>query len=238
MKSITIKGTKRKELGKSSSKKLRNEGNVPCVLYGDAEPIHFYSNETDFKKLVYTPNAHTVNIELYEKNKFNAIMQDIQFHPLTDRIVHIDFYQLSDDKEVSIDIPVRLEGQAPGVLNSGGMLTRNKRKLKVRALPKNLPDYILADISNLELGDKIYTSDLKNDLYTFLHSDSTVVSQVITSRASMILEEPETEETEETAAEGAEATQTEEGEKKAEGETKDDSSKKEEDSKGADSKDQ
>ena len=238
MKSITIKGTKRKELGKSSSKKLRNEGKVPCVLYGDTEPIHFYSNEIDFKKLVYTPNAHTVNIELNEKNKFNAIMQDIQFHPLTDRIVHIDFYQLSDDKEVSIDIPVRLEGQAPGVLNSGGMLTRNKRKLKVRALPKNLPDHILADISNLELGDKIYTSDLKNDLYAFLHSESTVVSQVITSRASMILEEPTTEDTDQTTAEGAEATPTEGGDKKAEGETKDDSSKKEGDSKEVDPKGQ
>ena len=100
------------------------------------------------------------------------------------------------------------------------MLTRNKRKLKVRALPKNLPDYILVDISNLELGDKIYTSNLKNDHYTFLHSDSTVVSQVITSRASMILEEPTPEETEETAAEGSEATPTEEGDKKAEGEIK------------------
>ena len=141
MKSITIKGSKRTELGKSSSKKLRNEDKVPCILYGAGEPIHFYSNEIDFKKLVYTPDAHTVNIELGEKNQFNAIMQDIQFHPVTDRILHIDFYQLSDDKEVSIDIPVRLEGQAPGVLNSGGTLARNKSKLKVRALPKNLPDF-------------------------------------------------------------------------------------------------
>ena len=100
MKSITIKGSIRKELGKSSSKKLRNEGKVPCILYGDGEPIHFYSNEIDFKKLVYTPDAHTVNIELDEKNHFYAIMQDIQFHPLTDKIIHIDFYQLSEDKEV------------------------------------------------------------------------------------------------------------------------------------------
>lgn len=232
MKSITIKGSKRKELGKSSSKKLRNEGKVPCVLYGDGEPIHFYSSEIDFKKLVYTPDAHTVNIELGEKKQFNAIMQDIQFHPVTDSIIHIDFYQLSEDKEVSIDIPVRLEGQAPGVLNSGGMLTRNKRKLKVRALPKNLPDSILVDISNLELGDKIYTSNLKNDHYTFLHSDSTVVTQVITSRASMILEEPETEETEETS----ETSQTGDGDKKAEDGNKE-GEKKEDEKKEGDSKD-
>tara|TARA_B100001029_G_scaffold39055_1_gene30185 strand:- start:7506 stop:8222 length:717 start_codon:yes stop_codon:yes gene_type:complete len=238
MKSITIKGSIRKELGKSSSKKLRNEGKVPCILYGDGEPIHFYSNEIDFKKLVYTPDAHTVNIELDEKNQFNAIMQDIQFHPLTDRIIHIDFYQLSEDKEVSIDIPVRLEGQAPGVLNSGGMLARNKRKLKVRALPKNLPDSILVDISNLELGDKIYTSNLKNDHYTFLHSDSTVVTQVITSRASMILEEPETEETEETeeTSETSETSQTGDGDKKAEDGNKE-GEKKEDEKKEGDSKD-
>lgn len=232
MKSIAIKGSKRKELGKSSSKKLRNEGKVPCVLYGDGDPIHFYSSEIDFKKLVYTPDAHTVNIELGEKKQFNAIMQDIQFHPVTDSIIHIDFYQLSEDKEVSIDIPVRLEGQAPGVLNSGGMLTRNKRKLKVRALPKNLPDSILVDISNLELGDKIYTSNLKNDHYTFLHSDSTVVTQVITSRASMILEEPETEETEETS----ETSQTGDGDKKAEDGNKE-GEKKEDEKKEGDSKD-
>ena len=129
-------------------------------------------------------------------------MQDIQFHPLTDRILHVDFYQLFDDKEVSMNIPVKIEGAAPGVLNSGGVLSRNKRKLRVKALPANLPDYIIADISKLELGNKLYTSELQSDNYTFLHPDNTVVCQVRTSRASIIEEEVvETEATEE----GAEA---------------------------------
>ena len=208
MKSITINGSKRESVGKVATKALRNAGRVPCVLYGGGEPLHFSAPELDFSKLVYTPNAHTVEITLEDGSKIAAIMQDIQFHPLTDRILHVDFYQLFDDKEVSMNIPVRIEGAAPGVLNSGGVLSRNKRKLRVKALPANLPDFIIADISKLELGNKLYTSELQSDKYTFLHPDNTVVCQVRTSRASIIEEEVETEATEEGAEapkEGAEA---------------------------------
>lgn len=202
MKSITINGSKRESVGKVATKALRNAGRVPCVLYGGGEPLHFSAPELDFSKLVYTPNAHTVEITLEDGSKIAAIMQDIQFHPLTDRILHVDFYQLFDDKEVSMNIPVKIEGAAPGVLNSGGVLSRNKRKLRVKALPANLPDFIIADISKLELGNKLYTSELQSDKYTFLHPDNTVVCQVRTSRASIIEEEVvETEATEE----GAEA---------------------------------
>ncbi len=203
MKSITINGSKRESVGKVATKALRNAGRVPCVLYGGGEPLHFSAPELDFSKLVYTPNAHTVEITLEDGSKIAAIMQDIQFHPLTDRILHVDFYQLFDDKEVSMNIPVRIEGAAPGVLNSGGVLSRNKRKLRVKALPANLPDFIIADISKLELGNKLYTSELESDNYTFLHPDNTVVCQVRTSRAS-IIEEEEVVETEGTE-EGAEA---------------------------------
>ena len=123
-------------------------------------------------------------------------------HPLTDKILHIDFYQIFDDKEVSMDIPVKIEGAAPGVLNSGGVLSRNRRKLRIKALPKNLPDFLTADVSKLELGNKLYTSELKNELFTILHPDNTVVCQVRTSRASLIDEELEAEETDETTEEG------------------------------------
>ena len=209
MKSITINGSKRESVGKVATKALRNAGRVPCVLYGGGEPLHFSAPELDFSKLVYTPNAHTVEIILEDGSKIAAIMQDIQFHPLTDRILHVDFYQLFDDKEVSMNIPVKIEGAAPGVLNSGGVLSRNKRKLRVKALPANLPDYIIADISKLELGNKLYTSDLQSDNYIFLHPDNTVVCQVRTSRASIkeeAVEETEgTEASAETAKEGAPA---------------------------------
>ena len=203
MKSITINGSKRESVGKVATKALRNAGRVPCVLYGGGEPLHFSAPELDFSKLVYTPNAHTVEITLEDGSKIAAIMQDIQFHPLTDRILHVDFYQLFDDKEVSMNIPVKIEGAAPGVLNSGGVLSRNKRKLRVKALPANLPDFIIADISKLELGNKLYTSELQSEDYTILHPDNTVVCQVRTSRAS-IIEEEEVVETEATE-EGAEA---------------------------------
>ncbi len=207
MKSITINGSKRESVGKVATKALRNAGQVPCVLYGGETPVHFAADEREFAKLVYTPNAHTVVVDLGNNGTFNAILHDIQFHPVSDKILHIDFYQLFEDKEVSMDIPVVLKGAAPGVLNSGGVLSRNKRKLRVRAIPTNLPDTIEADISALELGNKLYVTELANEAFKFLHPDNTVVCQVRTSRTSIKAEEGEEVEG---AEEGAEETATEE----------------------------
>ena len=206
MKSITINGSKRESVGKKATKALRNAEMVPCVLYGEKEPLHFAAKELDFSKSIYTPNAHTVVIKT-EDGTFDAVLQDIQFHPVTDKILHIDFYQLNEGKEISINIPVVVEGAAPGVLNSGGTLILNKRKLRVRALPKNLPDVIIADISKLELGNKLYTAELASDDYSFLHPDNTVVCQVKTSRASIkevVVEDTQTAEDTEEASEAAE----------------------------------
>ena len=204
MKSITIKGSKRESVGKVATKALRNADKVPCVLYGGDNPLHFSANELDFSKLVYTPNAHTVVLDINGDQKINAILQDIQFHPVSDKILHVDFYQLSEDKEVNMEIPVVIEGSAPGVLLEGGTLEISKRKLKVRALPKNLPDFINVDISSLKLGNKILTADLESEDFSILHPENTVVCKIRTSRASMSLEE-EVEEGE--VAEEAEATQ-------------------------------
>lgn len=197
MKSITINGSKRESVGKKSVKALRNADMVPCVIYGKNNPVHFAAKELDFSKLIYTPNAHTVVIKLDGNTTINAILQDIQFHPVSDRILHVDFYEVSEDKEISISIPVQIEGAAPGVLNSGGTLVLSKRKLRVRSLVKNLPDTIIVDISNLEIGGKLYTADIKNDLYSFLHPDNTVICKVRTSRTSIKEEDTGTEETEE-----------------------------------------
>jgi large subunit ribosomal protein L25 len=146
-------------------------------------------------------------------------LQDIQFHPVSDKILHIDFYQLFDDKEVSMNIPVVIKGAAPGVLNSGGVLSRNKRKLKVRALPANLPDIIEADISELELGDKLYVTELADEKFKFLHPDNTVVCQVRTSRVSLQIEDEV-----EGAEEGAEGVEVADG---AEGSTEESTSSEE-----------
>jgi large subunit ribosomal protein L25 len=209
MKSITIKGSKRESVGKVATKALRNADKVPCVLYGSENPLHFSANELDFSKLVYTPNAHTVVLDIEGGQKINAILQDIQFHPVNDKILHVDFYQLSDDKEVNMEIPVIIEGAAPGVMLEGGTLMVNKRKLKVRALPNNLPDSIAVDISELKLGNKISIADLVSGDFTILHPDNTVVCKVRTSRASMSIEEEEE----------VEGEATSEGEATAEGES-------------------
>ena len=202
MKSITIKGSQRESVGKKATKALRNAGQVPCVLYGGDTPVHFSAGELAFSKLVYTANAHTVVIALENGKSYNAILQDIQFHPVTDRILHVDFYQLFENKEVTMDIPVLFVGNSRGVRN-GGVLRKNKRSLRVKALPANLPDFIEADITPLRIGHKLYITTLENDAYKFMHPDNTVVCQVRRSR--VVIEDDEDEALEDAAAEGAEA---------------------------------
>lgn len=205
MQAITIKGSERESVGKLSTKALRNAEKVPCVLYGGEKPIHFSADEISFKGLVYTSNAHTVVIELEGHQPYEAVLQDIQFHPVTDRILHIDFFQLFEDKAVSMNIPVRLEGNSPGVRNGGRLLFR-KRKLTVRALPANLPDAIMVDISKLRIGGTISVGDVKTEEYTFLHPDNTSIVQVKASRNAVADDEDEEEGAE--AAEAAEAAAT------------------------------
>ena len=180
MKSITIKGSKRESVGKTASKALRNAGMVPCVIYGGEQPLHFSAEEKAFKSLVYTPNVYTASIDIDGK-VIPAILQDIQFHPVSDSITHVDFYQLFENKEITMNIPVNLIGKSKGVA-IGGALRHNVRKAKVKALPANLPDFIEADITELEIGNKLYITALKNEKYTILHPDNTVVAQVRMSR--------------------------------------------------------
>ena len=204
MKSITINGSQRESVGKKSTKALRNAGQVPCVLYGGDQPLHFSAPELAFSKLVYTPDAHTVVIALDNGTSINAIMQDIQFHPVTDKILHVDFYQIFDDKEITMNIPVHIIGTSKGILN-GGVLRRNLRKLRVKAIPANLPDFIEADITPLKIGGKLYITALENEAYKFLHPDNTVVCQVRRSRASMNAE-IEDEDDDEAAASAEDAS--------------------------------
>lgn len=202
MKSLTLQGNKRESVGKTATRALRNADQVPCVLYGGGEPIHFATAELNFKNLVYTSDAHIVELHLDSGEKVNAILQDIQFHPVTDRILHADFYQLHDDKPVTIEVPVRLTGRSRGVVN-GGVLRFNMRKLKVRALPANLPDEILVDITEMRIGHKKYVESLRTDAFELIHPDNAVVVAVRTSRNAVDLDEDEEEEGEEGAAEGA-----------------------------------
>jgi len=192
MKSITINGSQRESVGSKATKALRNAGQVPCVLYGGDKSVHFSAAELAFSKLVYTPNAHTVVIELEGGETYNAILQDIQFHPVTDRILHVDFYQVFENKEITMDIPVNYIGNPRGVRN-GGVLRKNKRSLRVKALPGNLPDYIDANIEDLKIGNKLYITKLATDDYTFMHPDNTVVCLVRRSRAAVVLDDEDDE---------------------------------------------
>lgn len=208
MKSITIKGSKRESVGKKASKALRNAGMIPCVIYGGDTTIQFSASAVDFKPLVYTPNVFTAKIEFEDGVTVNAILQDIQFHPVSDNILHVDFYQLFEDKEITMNIPVKLVGTAPGVMG-GGALRFNLRKLKVRALPANLPDFINANISKLKIGSKLYVTALASKNFTIMHPDNSVVAQVRMARSAskddMITDE---EDQEEEGGENTEAGET------------------------------
>ena len=200
MKSITIKGSERESVGKVATKALRNAGLVPCVLYGGNQAVHFSAEVMAFKNLVYTPNAHTVEIDLGKGKSFQAVLQDIQVHPVSDKILHIDFFQLFDDKEITMEVPVKIVGKSKGVM-AGGDLRLNTRKLKVKALPKNLPDFIEADITPLDMGNKLYVTKVASPDYKIMHPDNTVICQVKISRAAMKAAQ-EAAKAEKTAAKG------------------------------------
>lgn len=204
MKSITIQGAKRESVGKKSTRALRNAELVPCVVYGGKEPISFSTEEKAFTNLVYTPDAHTVELVIDGEN-IPAVLQDIQFHPVTDKILHADFYQLSDDKPVVMEVPVKFTGRAKGVV-AGGVLRESFRKVKLKSLPANLPDCVEVDVTPLEIGNKIYIGDLKKENYTFMHPDNAVIVAVKTSRNAMQEETEEEAEGEETTEEGGEET--------------------------------
>ncbi len=200
MKSITIQGAKRESVGKKSTKALRDAELVPCVVYGGNGPLNFSAEEKAFKNLVYTPEAHTVELVI-DGETIPAVLQDIQFHPITDQILHADFYQLSEDKPVVIDVPVRITGRAKGVV-AGGVLRQTFRKLKLKAIPANLPDEIVVDVTPLKIGNKLYIGDIKNENYTFMHPDNAVIVAVRMSRTALKGGAVDDEDEEETTAEG------------------------------------
>ncbi|WP_109301647.1 50S ribosomal protein L25/general stress protein Ctc [Aquimarina sp. AU474] len=201
MKSLTINASQRESVGKKATKALRNAGQVPCVIYGGDTIVHFAAPEIAFKNLVYTPDVHTVVIALDNGTKINAILQDIQFHPVTDKIIHIDFVEIFDNKPITMEIPFRTVGSSRGVRN-GGVLRFNLRRIKVKGLASKLPDVIEGDITQLKIGNKLSVTDIASDDFTILHPENTVVCMVKTSRVAVEEEEDEEEEGAAATAEG------------------------------------
>jgi large subunit ribosomal protein L25 len=181
MKAIEIIGFKRANLGKAEAKQLRADSNVPCVLYGGKEQVHFFSPMILFRDLVYTPDVHVVNLNV-EGTEYKAILQDIQFHPVSEVILHADFLELKDNTPVKMDIPLKFEGTAPGVIVGGKLLVKF-RTVKIKALPKDLPDFISVDINKLELGKSIKVGDIKVDNVEILTSPLVTIATVEVPRA-------------------------------------------------------
>jgi large subunit ribosomal protein L25 len=203
MRTIEITGSFRKELGKKSSRELRNSNNVPCVIYGGKENIHFYTHENNFNKLVYTPDAHLVKLSI-EGKEYEAVMKEIQFHPVTDKIIHIDFTEVSDNKPITINIPVRITGDAAGV-KAGGKLRLKMRSLAVRGLVNDIPDYLTVDVTDLKIHQSVKVGDLSFNKIELLDSRKLMVVSVATSRVAQKTEEVEAEAEAAPATDGAEA---------------------------------
>ena len=204
MKTLAISAKSRDKVGKSNTRQLRNQGNVPCVLYGGEKQVCFYAHENEFRKLVYTPDVFIVELDIDGEVK-RCIMQDIQFHPVSDKILHIDFLEVFDDKPITVSIPVILNGLAIGVRNGGNLMFR-RRKIITRGLASNLPDAIEIDIENVKIGEFIYIKDISLDGCQFLAPDNAVVVGVKTARGA-IEEESEEEENEESSDEKADESE-------------------------------
>jgi large subunit ribosomal protein L25 len=181
MKTVEIIGFKRANLTKAEMNNLRYAGNTPCVVYGGGINIPFTAPTSLFTDLVYTPEARFVTLNI-EGTIYKAIKQEVQFHPVNDMLVHVDFLLLDETKEVKMDIPVKLSGTAAGVLK-GGKLVQRLTHLKVKALPNNMPEFITIDITNLEVGKSARVSDINAENIIILKSPSVPIASVETTRA-------------------------------------------------------
>jgi large subunit ribosomal protein L25 len=210
MKTLAINVKERGNVGKTNTRALRNQGNVPCVLYGGEKQVTFYAHENDFRKLVYTPDTFVVELDI-DGTVTKAIMQDIQFHPVTDKILHIDFLEVFDNKAITVSIPVNLNGTAIGVKNGGNLMFR-RSKIITKGLVANLPNSIELNIEHLNIGMFTYIKDITVEGCELIAPGNSVVVGVKTARA--VVEEEVEEEVEQGAegdapGEGAEAPSAE-----------------------------
>ena len=189
MKSINVKGTTRTETGKKATREIRKAGAVPCNLYGEAKKdgkpvaLSFSATQEELRKLVYSPDIYSVNLTIDDK-ECKAIMKELQFHPVTDKLLHIDFYEITETKPIVMEVPIKLNGLAEGV-RSGGKLSANVRKLKVRAPYTAIPEHLNIDVTNLGLGKTIKVADLSFEGLEMITSPSVVVCQVKMTRSAI-----------------------------------------------------
>ncbi len=200
MKTIVIKGHKRETLGKKESKKLRAQEIVPAVLYGGEEVVHFSVPFKELRSLVYSPNVYLLDLDI-DGEIYPAIMQDIQWHPVDEQVLHVDFFKIEADKPIKIEVPVTVTGHAKGI-QQGGKLKVNLRRLKVKALAKDLPDAINVDVTELEIGNSVKVGEIEAGELELLDTKSNVVVAVNVTRLAKAAAEGSEEETEGEEAEG------------------------------------
>jgi len=210
MKTVFINGSLRESVGKKDAKKLRKNGLVPCVIYGGKTQKHFSVPEISFKNIVFTPEIAFIDIDL-NGEKHHTILQDIQYHPVTDKILHADFLEIFD-KPITMKVPIKLTGSSAGVLK-GGRLSLIFRKLSIKAIPDNIPENITIDITNFDIGHSVKVSSFKDEKFEILHPENTVVVGILKARKveELVKVEEEGEETIPTSRDETEgATKTKE----------------------------
>jgi large subunit ribosomal protein L25 len=206
MKTVSLSGSPRENVGKKDASLVRAEGKIPCVLYGGDDQKHFSINYIEFNKYIYTPDVYIYELDL-NGTKVSAIIRDIQFHPVTDETIHVDFLELVEGKSVRMELPLKLTGNPVGVRN-GGRLLANFRRVNIKGIPADLPEAVIVDISKLRIGQFIRISDLTLPSATILHNPNNVVVGVKMARGAMDEEEEDDEEGEE-GEEGAEGSEGE-----------------------------
>ncbi len=187
MKTVEIIGYRRANLGKVESQNLRDEGSVPCVLYGGNEQIHFHSPMVLFRELVYTNEAHFVHFNI-EGEEGQAILQEVQFHPVSEVILHADFLRISDERKIKMSIPLRVVGQAPGV-TKGGVLVSKRSSLRVYGFPKDMPDHIDVDVSGLDFHHAVKVGDVKIPNLELLDPKQASIAVVEVPRSAKLADE-------------------------------------------------
>ena len=189
MKVVSLSGSLRENVGKKDAKKIRNKGEVPCVIYGGNEQVHFSTPAKSFQHIVFTPEVCFIKIDI-EGKEYNTILQDIQYHPVTDIVYHADFMEYRDDKPIVMHVPVKISGTAPGILK-GGRLVQKLRKLKIKALPTHMPEFIEINIGALEIGMSVKVGDVSGENYQLLDNKNNTIVGVTVTRAVEEVAAPE-----------------------------------------------
>ncbi len=198
MKEVSLSGSLRENVGKKDAKKHRREGNIPCVIYGGEKQIHFYTNEIKFDKVIFTPDVFIITFTIDGK-EYRTIMQDIQYHPVTDKVLHVDFLETVAEKAITVGVPVELTGVSAGVL-AGGQLIQKMHKMRLRGLVQDMPERIEVDITDIKIGGSVKVRDLSLENLSIIEPVNSVVARVKMSRNIAVEgEEDEDEEEEETA---------------------------------------